>query len=766
MARLDAANETIVVTKQTMKTLTIMLALAVTSAASSGAEFHVSVNGDDAANGSKKHPLKTISAAAQRAQPGDVITVHEGVYRERVNPPRGGESDRKRIVYQAAPGEQVVITGSEVITGWEKVQDDAWKVTIPNSFFGNFNPYRDVIHGDWFAPNGRVHHTGAVYLNGVWLTEAASHLNEVLKPAGDRPLWFGRVDGAADGDYLLNLAAIKVGPQRIAADRFADKHGELHVAPNAAGDPCVGWIRAGSWLKYNGVEFGTGTENLEFRAASVTGGGEIEIRLDQPEGELLGTCAVTDTGDWHVFATFTAKIKPTRGERSVCLVFRSRKATTDNTTIWAQFKGVNPNEQKVEINVRQTVFYPDQPGRNFITVRGFTLEHAAPPWAPPTAEQMGLIGTHWSKGWIIENNVIRYSRCSGVALGKYGDAWDNRAESAEGYVGTLTRALTNGWNKATVGSHIVRNNQISHCEQTGIVGSLGCSFSIITGNEIHDCHVLRLFSGAEMAGIKFHGAIDVEISHNHIYRNGSFGIWLDWMAQGARVTANLLHDNQGQDLFMEVDHGPFVVDNNLFLSRNSQLIVSQGGAFAHNLIAGALQLVDFDARLTPFHKAHATTVAGLTNNPSGDMRYYNNLFAQRSDLSPYDQARLPVWMAGNVFLQGAKPCKHEATPLVKPDFDSQLKLIEKPDGWFLEIALDRAWATEQTRKPVTSELLGRAAMTGLTFENSDGSPLRVNRDYFGNRRSGDNPFPGPFAVPADGKQTLKVWPPGLRWPRD
>ena len=35
-----------------------------------------------------------------------------------------------------------------------------------------------------------------------------------------------------------------------------------------------------------------------------------------------------------------------------------------NTTIWAQFKGVNPNEQLVEINVRQTVFYPDKPGRN------------------------------------------------------------------------------------------------------------------------------------------------------------------------------------------------------------------------------------------------------------------------------------------------------------------------------------------------------------------------------------------------------------------
>ena len=54
---------------------------------------------------------------------------------------------------------------------------------------------------------------------------------------------------------------------------------------------------------------------------------------------------------------------------------------------------------------------------------------------------MGLIGTHWSKGWIIENNDISYSKCSGVALGKYGDEWDNRAESAEGYVGTINRAL-------------------------------------------------------------------------------------------------------------------------------------------------------------------------------------------------------------------------------------------------------------------------------------------------------------------------------------
>ena len=69
--------------------------------------YHVAVTGDDANSGSASSPLKTISAAAQLAQPGDVITVHQGVYRERIDPPRGGESDKQRIVYQAAPGEKV-----------------------------------------------------------------------------------------------------------------------------------------------------------------------------------------------------------------------------------------------------------------------------------------------------------------------------------------------------------------------------------------------------------------------------------------------------------------------------------------------------------------------------------------------------------------------------------------------------------------------------------------------------------------------------------
>jgi len=589
-------------------------------------EYHVSVDGDDGNNGSLANPLRTISAAAQRAQPGDTVTVHEGVYRECVSPPRGGESDAKRIVYQAAAGEKVEIKGSEVVTGWEKVQDDTWKVSLPNEFFGGYNPYQDVIRGDWFNPLDRTHHTGAVYVNGVWRMEAAA-LDDVLKPAGDPPLWFGEVDGKT-------------------------------------------------------------------------------------------------------------------------------------TAIWAQFPGANPNEELVEINVRPAVFYPEKPEMNDITVRGFIMRHAATQWAPPTAEQAGLLGTHWSKGWIIENNVVSHSKCTGITLGKYGDEWDNTSEdTAEGYVLTIERALENGWSRENIGGHIVRNNIISHCEQAGLVGSLGAAFSTITGNTIHDIHVQRLFTGAEMAGIKIHAAIDTEISHNRIFRTVR-GIWLDWMNQGSRVTGNLLYENASEDLFVEVNHGPFLVDNNLFLSGRSLFDMSEGGAYVHNLMTGEILPRPELTRETPYHTAHSTEIAGLRNIEGGDDRFFNNIFAGRSGLAGYDDAALPVHMAGNVYLHGAAPSKHEADPLVRTDFDPGVKLVEEEGSVYLHITVDEAWDDGKEFPPVTTDLLGRAIIADLPFEFPNATAVRIDRDYFGTARDDANPFPGPFELSEGGRLVLTVWPVG------
>ena len=592
------------------------------AAAAHAATYHVSTSGNDANPGARAAPFRTIQHAADIAEPGDLIIVHAGIYRERVSPPRGGTSGEKRITYEVAPGEKVVISGSEAVKHWERVHGDVWKTTLPNTLFGTFNPYSDLIHGDWFNPMGRDHHTGRVYLNGNGLVEAAS-LADVMKPISGAALWFGRVDAT-------------------------------------------------------------------------------------------------------------------------------------HTTLWAQFQALDPNSQRVEINVRRTVFYPEKTGINYITVRGFTLEDAAAQWAPPTAEQTGIIGPHWSKGWIIENNIVRNSTCSCISLGKYGDRYDNTsANSAEGYVATIRRALADGWSSENIGHHIVRNNTIYNCGQTGIVGSLGAAFSSVTGNAIHDIHVTRTFGGAEIAGIKFHAAIDVLIAHNNIYRT-PLGLWLDWMAQGTRVSANLFHDND-RDAFVEVDHGPFLFANNLFLSPVSIEDNSQGGAYAHNLFAGKFEVHKYDSRQTPFLQTHSTAIAGLHDNPRGDDRFYNNLFVGQADLGAYNNVPLPMQMDGNVYLDGAKPSRFDAHALVDGNFNPGLRLVSKPDGLYLEMRIDGSWGKAEPHKLVTSESLGRTKISDLPYERPDGSPIRIDADYFGKRRIASTPTPGPFEHPENGELNLRVW---------
>jgi len=284
---------------------------------------------------------------------------------------------------------------------------------------------------------------------------------------------------------------------------------------------------------------------------------------------------------------------------------------------------------------------------------------------------------------------------------------------------------------------------------------MGAAFSSITHNTIHDIHVRRSFGGAEMAGIKFHGAIDVQIAGNQIYRT-CLGLWLDWMAQGTRVSGNLFHDNDA-DVFVEVDHGPFLFANNLLLSQQSQHDSSQGGAYVHNLFAGTVFVQLYDKRQTPFLVAHSTAVAGMHDNPSGDNRYYNNVFVKRADLSVYDKVSMPMYMDGNVYLAGARPSKWDENAVVRPDADPALRLAAKDDGFYLEMRFDKAWSGERTRTPVTTALLGKAAIPDLPYEQADGTPIRVNADYFGKSRSHANPTPGPFENPGQGELNLKVW---------
>ncbi len=217
-----------------------------------------------------------------------------------------------------------------------------------------------------------------------------------------------------------------------------------------------------------------------------------------------------------------------------------------------------------------------------------------------------------------------------------------------------------------------------------------------------------------------------------------------------------------QDLFVEVSHGPTIIDNNILLSDVSLRFAAQGIAMVHNLIGGAFTCVGAgtDWRYTPYHIPHRTEVMGFMTILHGDNRFYNNIFVQKwpaedamimhdtddgmeyenrkvgtwmfdeyptyeewysqfdfsrpADMSALETAHfghLPVWSEGNIYLNGAVSCRQE--------IKGKCRLI-------------------------TSDILGKAFEPEQRFESPDGSAIVFDTDYYGACRTGEI-IPGPFA---------------------
>lgn len=93
---------------------------------------------------------RSISEAVSRIQPGDTVIVHGGIYREHVVIEKNGTSTDP-ITIQAAIGEQVVVTGADRITQWQRDpgEDRIFSTDWPHRFIQwnkNFTHPGDDYH--------------------------------------------------------------------------------------------------------------------------------------------------------------------------------------------------------------------------------------------------------------------------------------------------------------------------------------------------------------------------------------------------------------------------------------------------------------------------------------------------------------------------------------------------------------------------------------------------------------------------------------------
>ncbi|MDA3959847.1 MAG: right-handed parallel beta-helix repeat-containing protein [Planctomycetota bacterium] len=111
---------------QTLAAILIVISLAIPAA-----EFVVTPDGDDGATGTAVAPLRSVAAAVERARGGDVITLRAGTYREKVvfSVKRHSGTAEQPTTLRAWPGERPILTGSDLVTGWEHHTGAIWKKT-------------------------------------------------------------------------------------------------------------------------------------------------------------------------------------------------------------------------------------------------------------------------------------------------------------------------------------------------------------------------------------------------------------------------------------------------------------------------------------------------------------------------------------------------------------------------------------------------------------------------------------------------------------
>ncbi len=123
-------------------------------------------------------------------------------------------------------------------------------------------------------------------------------------------------------DYLFNFLEFTLRrPEGAKTTSAAAFNNPRPIANMTCGDGkvCVTYIGPGTWLRYDNVDFGGGTSDFEAVVASPGDGGVIEIRLDGPDGTVLGKCNVGHSGDWQKWSTFKTTITKTAGKHALCL---------------------------------------------------------------------------------------------------------------------------------------------------------------------------------------------------------------------------------------------------------------------------------------------------------------------------------------------------------------------------------------------------------------------------------------------------------------
>jgi len=399
----------------------------------------------DEGNDGSSRPFRTISGAARLAVPGDTISVMPGVYRECIAPEQGGTKEAP-ITYEAAPGHQVFVRGSDLWhPQWQSVDGhpDVYQAAFSPDLFPASNPYRTAI------------------------SISSRRLNPVARPFSPSEekaaAW---LVGKESGRLPRTLGQLFVDGQPL---RESETVAEVQREP-------------GTWIA-------------------------------NPEGTGL-----------------------------IVHFFPSR---------------IPLDQRAVELSVRNQIFAPKVRGLEYITVRGFVFEHAANQGPFP---QQGAVSLRSGGHWLVEDNIIRFAKTTGLDAGGETFSLDDLAGEPRPQDRKVIAKSGN----------IIRGNLITDNGLSGLA-AWNCPGIVIKGNRVERNNALGLrparvdynVEWEEHAGIKLHNATGALIEGNLVCDNDAHGIWIDNGFTNARITHNTVLNNAGAGIMLELGFGPCLIDRNV-----------------------------------------------------------------------------------------------------------------------------------------------------------------------------------------------------------
>jgi parallel beta-helix repeat protein len=221
-----------------MKIVALCIVLAAASGPLRAATYYVEGANPKAADtnpGTQAAPWKTIARAgrAKELKPGDTVLIKSGIYRECADITVSGQPGRP-ITFAAAPGERVVLKGSEIVRGpWSRLSaQDVPKEPFPFAFQRVWK----VRLGDEFFTDPRF--------SGAYDDRAKRWVSQVFWE-DDHPLQMIGPDAIYKPDEFTRMVNIGRGLADMIPQSFWFEPADQTLYVNISGDPAWYTIEVG-----------------------------------------------------------------------------------------------------------------------------------------------------------------------------------------------------------------------------------------------------------------------------------------------------------------------------------------------------------------------------------------------------------------------------------------------------------------------------------------------------------------------------------------